>query len=137
MGEAAVNLLGPPSSSPSPPPPPLSPSPPPPSPDASPTPSPPPSPSPPPPVPCTQGPFVVASDLGAYEDTASMVPATMERDGAPFGYPGTGASPADTCDQIAAIGPDGVYLGVSSIIDVGFSLAFVGTAGEKITFKYR
>ena len=69
-----------------------------------------------------------------------MVPATVELNGLPFGYPSTGAPQADTCDQIAAIGTnsngDEIYLGVSSIIDVGFSLAFVGTAGEEITFKY-
>ena len=77
-----------------------------------------------------------ASEIGQFADFATMVPATVQLDGNPIGYPGDGTSMKATCDQIAAFGPNGLVRGVSTTIEAGFSLAFLGTAGELITFQY-
>jgi len=67
--------------------------------------------------------------------TATMAPATVMLEGTPIGYPND-ETLKTTCDQIAAFGSDGTVLGVSTLIDQGFSLAFFGQAGDLITFKY-
>ena len=64
------------------------------------------------------------------------MPATLTLDGVPYGYPGDGTPEKDTCDQIAAVGPDGVIRGVSTPIQQGHALGWIATAGEQMAFKY-
>ena len=81
----------------------------------------------------------VTGDTSAFPDTATMVPAFVTLDGAQIGYPVDGTTETTSCDQIAAIVmTDGVEVvrGVSTLIDTGYSLAFLGTAGDQIEFKY-
>ena len=65
-----------------------------------------------------------------------MMPATVQLDGDPIGYPVDGTMKNTTCDQIAAVGANGLVRGVSTTVGAGFSLAFIGKAGERIEFKY-
>ena len=65
-----------------------------------------------------------------------MVPASVTLDGAPFGFPSDGTTEKNTCDELAAVGPDGVIRGVSTPIEQGFALGFIATIGEQMAFKY-
>jgi len=65
-----------------------------------------------------------------------MVPASVSLDGAAFGFPSDGTTEKNTCDELAAVGVDGVIRGVSSPIEQGFALGFIATIGEQVLFKY-
>ena len=65
-----------------------------------------------------------------------MVPVSVSLDGAAFGYPSDGTTEKKTCDELAAVGGDGVIRGVSSPIEQGFALGFIATIGEQVHFKY-
>ena len=80
--------------------------------------------------------FHTAEDLDDHVDTATMVPASVSLDGAAFGFPSDGTTEKNTCDELAAVGVDGVIRGVSSPIEQGFALGFIATIGEQVLFKY-
>jgi len=82
---------------------------------------------------CADQPWVVAPEMVNIHDTASVVPAVVSFNGVPFGWPGNN----NKCDQFVAMGvDDGLVHGVSTSIQVGFSLPFFGTSGEEIEFRY-
>ena len=80
--------------------------------------------------------FHTSEDLDDHVDTATMVPASVSLDGKPFGFPSDGTTEKNTCDELAAVGADGVIRGVSSPIEQGFALGFIATIGEQVHFKY-
>lgn len=80
--------------------------------------------------------FHTSEDLDDHVDTATMVPASVSLDGKPFGFPSDGTTEKNTCDELAAVGADGVIRGVSSPIEQGFALGFIATIGEPGHFKY-
>ena len=80
--------------------------------------------------------FYTSDELDDHVDTATMVPVSVSLDGAAFGYPSDGTTEKKTCDELAAVGGDGVIRGVSSPIEQGFALGFIATIGEQVHFKY-
>ena len=82
--------------------------------------------------------FEVSGEVNLLPDTASFVPTILvDVDGTQIGFPVDETTPTTSCDQIAAIAvSDKTVRGVSFLIKQGFSLGFIGTAGEPIEFKY-
>ena len=72
-------------------------------------------------------------DLSTHDASATAVGITFTRNGSPFGWPGGTYHP---CDQVIAVGPDGVVRGVATNTTTGWSLGILGTVGEDIHVKY-
>jgi len=85
---------------------------------------------------CT--PHYTIGDVNSFSATASMAPGIVTLNGVQIGHPvETGPDGTTSCDQIASIGmDDGVVRGVSSHVNIGFSVPIIGDAGELIEFRY-
>ena len=83
--------------------------------------------------------FVASANLSFMPVAAFVVPAVVvdTSDELPMGFPSDGTSAATTCDQLIAVGvSDGKVRGTSDYLSSGFTLAYLGTAGEEIEFRF-
>ena len=79
---------------------------------------------------CPTSHFNVAVEVTQHDVDGLMSPATASSDGAAWAQ--------HTCDQIAAIGPDGSLRGVSDTIENGaFSLGWLGRVNGLLTYTHR
>ena len=79
----------------------------------------------------------VIGNVKNFSATASMVPAIVTLDGVQIGHPvETVPDGTTSCDEIASLGvDDGIVRGVSSRIELGFSVPIIGIADELIEFR--
>ena len=84
---------------------------------------------------CT--PHWVVGNVNDLPATASLLPGIVTLNGTQIGHPvETGPDGTTSCDQIASLGvDDGIVRGVSSRIELGFSVPIIGIADELIEFR--
>ena len=84
---------------------------------------------------CT--PHWVVGNVNDLPATASLLPGIVTLNGTQIGHPvETGPDGTTSCDQIVALGVnDSIVRGVSTLIEAGFSVPFIGNTGELIEFR--
>ena len=82
-------------------------------------------------------PHWVSDNVNSFSATASMVPAIVTLDGVQIGHPvETVLDGTTSCDEIASLGvDDGIVRGVSTRVELGFSVPIIGIADELIEFR--
>jgi hypothetical protein len=75
----------------------------------------------------------VVGDLSSHDASATASGIVLTLDGVPYGWPNNGYS---HCDQLAALGPDGVVRGIGTNVTQGWNIGTLGTVGERIWFRF-